>query len=326
MTHADYRTTNRVWLLLLLTLTLLTGGCASLENTSVTREGMIDVPGGRVWYQVVGANRPGVPLLVLHGGPGVPHDYLEPLSSLSDERPVVFYDQLGCGKSDRPTDQSLWTIDRFEDELDCVRNALHLDQVHILGHSWGSMLAVDYMLDRHPQGVESLTLAGPSLSMSRWVADQRVWLTEMPRVTQQVIQESEAKGDFENDAYQNAIMAFYALHVCRLDPWPDCVMRALSPELMGMDQYVYMCGQSEFTITGTLRTYERVDRLAEIKTPTLFICGQYDEATPGATAFYQRHLPGSEMAVIPDASHLACVEQPQMFDRVLRAFVHKAGR
>lgn len=299
----------------------LSAGCVSTHRPPLVREGWVAVVGGEVWYRIVGADKAGVPLLVLHGGPGVPHDYLEPLEALADQRPVVFYDQLGCGNSDRPTDQSLWTIERYVDELATVRAALKLSRVHILGHSWGSMLAVDYMLQRRPDGVVSLTLAGPALSMERWIADQRVWLLELSRQAQDAIRKAEATGAFETPEYKSAVSAFYALHVCRVDPWPDFVQRALSPEKMGQQVNLHMCGPSEFSITGTLKNYERVDRLKEIKTPTLFICGRYDEATPAATDYYHRNMPGSRFVVIEDASHLSWSEQPAAFNRVVGDFL-----
>lgn len=303
---------------------VLAAGCATTHRAPLVREGRVAVDGGKVWYKIVGADKPGIPLLVLHGGPGVPHDYLQPLEALADQRPVVFYDQLGCGNSDRPSDKSLWTIEHYVDELAKVRAALHLSRVHILGQSWGTMLAVDYMLRRHPEGVVSLTLANPALSMERWVADQRVWLLELPKPMQAAVRQAEASGNFDSPEYQAAIEAFYAEHVCRLNPWPDYVQGALSPEKMGQDVYLHMCGPSEFTITGTLKDYERVDRLKEIKTPTLFICGRYDEATPAATEYYHRNMPGSQFAVIEDASHLAFVEQPDRFNCIVRRFLKRS--
>jgi proline-specific peptidase len=113
-------------------------------------EGHVEVPGGRVWYRIIGADRPGVPVLCLHGGPGMPHDYLEPLADLATSRPVIFYDQLGCGRSDRPADDSLWTTDRFVEELAVVRAALGLGRHHLFGNSWGGWLALQYTLDRGP--------------------------------------------------------------------------------------------------------------------------------------------------------------------------------
>ncbi len=316
---------SRDFLLLMLApfVTALVSGCATPGHPAI-QEGRIATDGGQIWFRTVGAEKRGVPLLVLHGGPGVPHDYLQPLESLANERPVVFYDQLGCGNSDRTTDKSRWTMEHYIDELDAVRDALKLDRVHIFGHSWGTMLAVDYMLNRRPSGVVSLTMAGPALSMERWVADQRVWLSELPKETQTTIRTSEAAGDFDSATYQAAIAAFYHEHVCRLDPWPDYVQRALSPGKMGQEVYVYMCGPSEFTITGTLRDYERVDRLGDIHTPTLFVCGRYDEATPAATEFYHRNMPGSQLAVIENASHLAFAERPVEYTRVLRRFLRQA--
>src|SRR5215470_13623320 len=101
------------------------------------REGFVAVEGGRVWYRIVGSGG-GIPLITLHGGPGAPHDYLEPLAALGDERPVIFYDQLGCGKSDRPTNPKLWRVERFVKELAQLRAALKIDRAHLLGQSWGS--------------------------------------------------------------------------------------------------------------------------------------------------------------------------------------------
>lgn len=133
------------------------------------REGYVDVDGGRIWYRIVGSGTR-TPLLLLHGGPGSPSYYLDPLDKLADERPVIFYDQLGSGKSDHPANPALWRTERFVDELPRLRAALSLNEVHILGHSWGSMLAVDYMLTR-PSGVRSLVLASPCLSVTRWLSD-----------------------------------------------------------------------------------------------------------------------------------------------------------
>ncbi len=133
------------------------------------KEGYVDVPGGRVWYEIVGEGN-GTPLVTLHGGPGSTHFGMEPLRALADERPVVFYDQLGCGGSDRPDDLSLWRTERFVEELDLLRRSLMLDRVHILGHSWGTMLAMDYYL-AHSDGIVSLVMSSPFFSIERWVAD-----------------------------------------------------------------------------------------------------------------------------------------------------------
>lgn len=292
------------------------------SDTNDSNEGYTGVTGGLVWHRTVGAGKAGVPLLVLHGGPGASCDYLEPIEALSDERPVVFYDQLGGGRSDRPTDTSLWTLARFADELAQVRRALGLERVHIVGQSWGSMLAVEYMLTKRPKGVVSLVLSGPCLNVPRFVADQRAWLRKFGPGTEKVITRCEAAGDFGSAEYRAAMQTYYERHVCRLDPWPDCMIRTF--DLMGHAVYEHMWGPSEFTVTGTLRDYDRTERLAEIRVPTLFTCGRYDEATPATTAYYQSRLPGSEMVVLEDASHEHHVEKPAEYIRVVRGFLRRA--
>jgi proline-specific peptidase len=158
------------------------------------QEGYLDVPGGRVWYRCVGEQKNDrAPLLCLHGGPGFTHYYLEPLESLADRRQVVFYDQLGCGRSERPDDPSLWTVDRFVEEVAQVRAALSLGRLHLFGSSWGGMLAMQYVLDRQPD-LESLTLCGSPASMIRWVADCEELLAAEPPETRKVIREHEHAG------------------------------------------------------------------------------------------------------------------------------------
>ncbi|WP_321504215.1 proline iminopeptidase-family hydrolase [uncultured Methanoregula sp.] len=287
--------------------------------TGKIRKGTIPVTGGKVWYRIFGPDRPGTPLLVLHGGPGIPHDYLLPISGLADERPVIFYDQLGCGNSDTVADESLLTVERFVEELVQVREALGLDTLHILGQSWGSMLAVEYMLRKRPSGVQRLVLSGPCLSASRWNADQRQYVGELPKKTRDTILRHEADGDFESPEFQDAMMEYYRLHICRMDPWPDCMMRSM--ERFAVPVYRYMWGPSEFTCTGTLGSFDCTDRLREITIPVLFTCGRYDEATPAATAWYREMLPGSQMAVFEDASHAHHLEKEDEFLAAVRTFL-----
>lgn len=291
------------------------------SRDSAEREGYIQGPGGRTWYRVAGAGAPGIPLLALHGGPGAPHDYLEPLEVLSDERPVIFYDQLGCGNSGRPEGTSFFTVEYFVEELGRVREALGLTRVHILGHSWGAMLAVEYMLTAHPAGVKSLVLSGPCLSTARFVADQRRYLSEFPEDIRKVIEEAEASGDFSGAPYQEAITAYYRRHVCRLDPWPECMER--TTEKLGHAVYNYMWGPSEFTMTGTLKDFDRTVDLVRIKTPVLFTAGEFDEATPDTVRDYAAMLPGSEVIIFEDASHMHHLEKPEEYLKTVREFLHR---
>ncbi len=280
-------------------------------------EGFIEVPGGRVWYEIAGSGS-AIPLLLLHGGPGAPGRYLEPLRGLADERPVVFYDQLGCGKSDRPDDKSLWTVERFVRELQVVRDALGLDEVHLLGHSWGTMLAVEYMLTK-PEGVKSLVLASPALSIPRWLEDTNRLKSELPAEIQAAIDRHEAAGTTDSEEYQAATMEFYRRHLCRSDPWPVELEETFAN--LGWDVYSTMWGPSEFHATGSLASFDVTGRLGEVAAPTLFTAGRYDEATPETTAWYQSLVPGSSLEIFEDSAHMTMLEEPQRYLEVLRGFL-----
>lgn len=290
-----------------------------MQRRSPAPEGLIDVPGGRVFYRIIGQDAPGTPLLVVHGGPGLPHDYLVPLEALANARPVIFYDQLGCGRSDRSGDLSLFALPRFVEELDAVRRALGLSRVALLGQSFGALLSVEYLLRRGQAGVERLVLSGPCLSADRFAADQRAHLTAMPQTVQDAVAAAEAAGDYNSNAYQAAVDAFYAKHVCRLDPWPTCLTRAI--EGMGLPCYLHMWGPSEFTLTGTLAGYDATPELGAITVPTLFTCGRYDEAMPETTADFAARIPGARLVVIEDASHSHHLEQPARYLEAVEAFL-----
>ena len=281
-----------------------------------TEEGYIEVPGGKVWYRAVGDEADAIPLLCLHGGPGFTHYYLEALESLADRRRVIFYDQLGCGRSDRPGDLTLWNVDRFVEELARVRSALNLDRLHLFGSSWGGMLAMQYVLDRRPE-LESLILCGSPASMIRWVSDCEELLAAQTPEARRVIREHEAAGFTGCPEYQAAILGFYREHVCRLDPWPAWS----APSPAGDDVYNTMNGPSEFTVTGTLKTWDIMDRLPEIAVRTLLVGGRYDECIPGHLEEMHRRIAGSRLVIIEDASHLCFAEQPERFNEVINSFM-----
>ena len=196
--------------------------------------------------------------------------------------------------------------------------------MHLHGQSWGTMLAVDFILTKGPKGVVSLILSGPCLSSSRFASDHKVHLSELPDTLQRIVNESEASGYFVSKEYQDAMMVYYKIHVCRLDPWPDCLNRTL--EKLGHEVYEQMWGPSEFTVTGTLKGYERVDLLKKISIPTLFTCGRYDEATPSTTEYYHSMLPGSEIVIFEDASHEHHLEKTDEYFEVVRGFIDKTEK
>jgi proline iminopeptidase len=263
-------------------------------------EGYVDVPGGQVWYRIAGSGR-ATPLLVLHGGP-------------------VFYDQLGAGHSVAPADTTLWRVDRFVRELAQVREALGLEEVHILGHSWGSMLAVDYMLTQ-PTGVRSLVLASPALSVPRWVRDADSLKTTLPDSLQAIISHHEASGTTDSPEYQGAVIEFYRQFFARRRPWSADIDSAVAQ--FNTDVYGYMWGPSEFAATGTLKDYDRTDRLRELGLPVLFTAGRYDEATPSTVAFFQSQVPGAELAILEASAHLTMQDEPEEYVRIIRDFLRR---
>jgi len=286
------------------------------------REGFVAVPGGRVWFKVVGSGT-GTPLLVLHGGPGATSHYLDRLGQLGDERPVIFYDQLGCGRSDRPSDTNLWRVERFVEEVAAVRRALGLKRVHLFGHSWGTMLATDYLLTR-PRGVRSVTLASPCLSAPRYVRDVAELRAQLPSGIQDALQRHEAAGTTASAEYQGAVTVFMQRHFCRLEPWP----RELNDSLFGLGQEVYnfMNGPNEFHLTGTLKNYDRTARLGELRLPALYTAGRFDGCTPQAAAWYQRLTLNARLEVFEQSAHLPMLEETERYLAVLRRFLREFVR
>ena len=298
-------------------------GTAVQKDHGQIQEGRIQVEGGKIWYRIIGKDKPGVPLLTVHGGPGASHDYLEPLEALADERPVIFYDQLDCGNSDKPDREELWTLERYTDEIHQLRLALKMEKMYILGQSWGAALAFEYAM-KHKNHTAGLILSGPLLSTARWEADQRVWMTGLSPVHQTAIREAETSGDFSSAAYQDAMMEYYRRHVCRLDPWPECL--TCSMDKLNFKLYRYMWGPSEFTVAGSLKHYDRVKQLKDLAVPLLFTCGSYDEASPETLRDYRKQNLCSELHVFEGASHEHHLEKPDEYASVIREFLARADR
>lgn len=200
-------------------------------NTDVQiREGEINFRGHQTWYRIVGRNeQPAkLPLLCLHGGPGAPHDHLEPLEVMAATgRSVILYDQLGCGHSDQPHNPTLWTVELYVAEFQAIRQALGLERVHVLGQSWVGMLGMEYALTQ-PEGLESLIVADSPASMEQWVSEANRLREALPDEVQQTLLDHETAGTTSDPDYQEAMLEFYRCHVYRLDPWPDCVNRAFA--------------------------------------------------------------------------------------------------
>ncbi|MDF7801183.1 proline iminopeptidase-family hydrolase [Pontiellaceae bacterium B1224] len=287
-------------------------------------EGKIPLKNGhRVWYRRVG-DGDGIPLLVLHGGPGAGHDYLEPLENLAEDRPVVFYDQLGCGKSDQPNDRSLWRMERFLSELDEVREALGLNEVHLFGHSSGGMMTIDYMLSK-PGGVASLILADSCASMPQLEQELKRLKSRLPREIIATLDRFEARGDFQNPKYREAVASFYKRHVCRLSSMPDCLRRT-TENLKGNPVYETMNGPNELTITGNLKDWDRSDQLGRISVPTLILVGRHDELTPACSDTIHQGIAGSKLVVFEKSSHIPHIEEGAAYLSTVSAFLSQVDK
>ena len=280
-------------------------------------EGYVAVPGGRVWFKVVGAGS-GTPLLLLHGGPGASSHYLEPLSVLGNERLVFFYDQLGCGRSDRPSNTNLWRVERFVEELKAVRQALGLRRLHILGHSWGAMLAAEYMFTR-PRGVESLVLGSGAFNMARAVRDVNQLVAELPPDVREKLHRNITNHTADSAEYQEAEAVYSRRHMLRTEPAP--------PDLLDMDKdfghevHQTMSGNGLLEVTGVLKDFDCTPRLHELRLPVLFTAGQYDDSTPAQNAWYQGFVPGARLEIIENAGHLTTLDNPKRSAEVVRKFL-----
>ncbi len=282
--------------------------------------GYVTVPGGRFFYEVSGTGH-GTPLLVIHGGPGGTSCGFAPLKALGDDRPVIRYDQLGTGRSDHPTDTTLWRLPRFVTEVTALRKALHLDRVIVLGHSWGGTVAAEYALTTKDTGLKATVLVSPLLSTPMWIADAQALERTMPKPLQAAIARHEADQTYDAPEYLAATDSFYARFLARRQP------RVRPPECAGVKGndtvYRYMWGPTEFTATGTLKSYDRSREIAKLHGPVLFMTGEYDEARPVTLKTFVDKVKGAQFVVVPNAGHAIWNDNPEFAIPKLRAFLRE---
>ncbi|MEQ1690327.1 MAG: proline iminopeptidase-family hydrolase [Gemmatimonas sp.] len=279
-------------------------------------EATLAVDGGNIWYKVSGSGT-ATPAILLHGGPGYGSFYLKPMEGLSDDRPVVRYDQLGNGKSDRLTDTTKMNIAHFVAELEALRAKLGYEQVHIVGHSWGTILGYEYY-KAHPTHVASLTLMSAALNIPSWEANAKALLKKLPDSLQRAIANAEKTGKFEGPEYEaanNEFMSRYVVRHIRQADW-DSTMKTV-----GMEQYMYFQGPTEFTIIGTLKRYDASKELKNITVPTFFTVGEFDEANPATIRKQAATVPGAKVAVIDTAAHLTMWDNEPLTLQVVRDFL-----
>jgi L-proline amide hydrolase len=288
-------------------------------------EDMLRWDAGSTWYRVVGAlDADAAPLVLLHGGPGAAHDYLEPLAALGDigGRACVFYDQLGCGRSQHMPDapRDFWSVDLFCRELDALLAHLGIaDRHHMLGQSWGGMLAMEHAV-RRPPGLRSLVVANSPASMRLWVQEANRLRELLPAEVQEALLRHEAAGTTDSNEYRDAMMRFYQRHLCRI-PFPEPLQRSFQQLEDEPTVYHTMNGPSEFHVIGTLADWDITPRLHQVQAPALVISGEYDEATPAVVEPLVAALPDVRWELMHGASHSTHLEQPERFVKTVAPFL-----
>ena len=287
------------------------------------REGYVDFRGYRTWFRFVGTlNSPVTPLLALHGGPGSTHNYFAPLEGLATERPVVLYDQIGCGKSDRPQDIE-WSVDVFCDEVAAVREHLGLERIHLLGTSWGGMLAQEHILSG-ADGVVSLILSSTLADLELWNQEQLKLKAKLPPEVIDVLDRHERAGTYDDPEYEEAMQVYMGRHFYRgRKPRPE--LDAMAKQ-KARDVYRAMQGPNEWTTTGALKGWSTRDRLGEIAVPTLVVRGRYDMCTDPIAAELVNGIGGAEEVVLEQSSHTPVLEETDRYLEVVGDFTREADR
>jgi proline iminopeptidase len=280
------------------------------------REGYASVLGFDLFYRQFGDPTKG-DVLGLHGGPGATHDYLLPLADLASHGyRVTLYDQLGCGRSQVPKDPALFVPEHYVEEVEEFRREMNLGRPHLIGSSWGGLLAIAYAL-KYQRNMSTLTTVGGLHSVPLTVREMQRMKKKLPAGVQKALVKYETLGEYENPEYADAVMVYYKKHLCRLDPWPAEVSYSL--EHISKPVYGTMNGPNEFTIIGNIRYWDVTSRLRTIRVPALILGGRYDEVSPVVARELHRHIRGSELTIFPKSSHLAFWEERSAFmKRVVR--------
>ncbi|HWA33123.1 MAG TPA: proline iminopeptidase-family hydrolase [Cyclobacteriaceae bacterium] len=291
----------------------------SCQTELKPHEGFVQVRGGKIWYKVIG-DGPGIPLIVMHGGPGGKScGSIKAFEDFSKDRPVIFFDQLESGKSDHPNDTALWKVPYFVEQVEYLRKHLGLKKFHLLGGSWGASIAVEYMVTQNTDPVASVIFVGPLIGTPQWMEDSKVRISQLSKPVQDTINKYEALRNYTAPAYLAATDSFYAkflVHSGVRKPNPDCDGIESNRAI-----YQYMWGPTEFKATGTLRSFNRVPDLNKITKPILFMGGEFDEVLPETLYKYQQIVPAAKVVVIPNAGHASLYDNPEVYLKSLGVFL-----
>ena len=287
----------------------------------------VETPRGsfRVWTKRIG-NSPTMKVLLLHGGPGFSHEYLEAFDSYFPGASIeyYYYDQLGSAYSDKPEDPELWELPRFVEEVEQVRQALGLDasNFYLYGQSWGGMLAIEYAL-KHQANLKGLVISNMMSSIPAY--NEYAHKVLMPAMDQDVLKEIlalEAAGDYANPRYEELLTgSFYVEHVLRLPPeqWPDPVLRSFGN--YNHEIYVSLQGPSEMGASGRLANWDRSGDLGQIKVPTLVIGATHDTMDPKHMEWMAGQMANGRFLLCPDGSHLALYDDQKVYFDGLIKFI-----
>ena len=273
----------------------------------------------KLWYGKIG-NGIKPPVLVLHGGPGGNHHNLAAFQALSDERTVIFYDQLGCGNSDAPNNNSLWIAERYFNEVEVVRNGLGLKNYHLIGHSWGTTLATAFAY-KHPEGIQSLSLNSPIVSFPHYLQYVSVKLKALlPKNTAEIIDTYEFKGEGDKKQYEKAVMEHVKRFVVRTWPLPEPMKRLIAAKNHQLHK-VMVGSASELNVFGNLAKVDVSEYLKSLSLPILLTCGEYDLCTPEFTQWHHSLVPHAEMYIIDKSAHMTPIDNPASLLAIQRQFI-----
>tara|TARA_Y100000741_G_scaffold365030_1_gene358515 strand:- start:9754 stop:10629 length:876 start_codon:yes stop_codon:yes gene_type:complete len=259
-------------------------------------------------------------IFLLNGGPGLPCNYLrDPHLDLAKKGYRIFtYDQLGCGKSSKPSDLSLWNIERYVEEVEFVRKQFDLGEIILLGHSWGGWLGIEYAI-KYQNNINKLILENTCGDMPHMIRELDRLRGNLGSETVKMMMKHEAEGTLDHEEYQAAITILNYRHVCRLDIWPQSIYDSLDD--WNMDVYGTMQGPNEFLYTGNLKNWNRIEEMKNINISSLVTVGMHDELTPSCAMKMHDALPDSKLKVFKNSSHMPFYEEPQNYFTVLEDFL-----
>ena len=289
------------------------------EDRSISSEGYKQILGYRLYYKSFGNPSSEETVLCLHGGPGSSHVYILPLKDLADHGfRVIFFDQLGCGKSEFPKNLSLYSIERGIEEVESIRKSLGLGSINLLGHSFGGLLAIAYAL-KYQRNLKSLITTGGFASVPLLMEETEKLRNRLPSKIRATLSKYEESGDYQNPEYLKAVMTFYRRHLCRLATWPD----ELLYDIDHTNQLIYstMSGPNDLICTGGIKYWDRTQDLKGIRVPTLVTGGKYDESSPVVAKSIHDGIKGSELVIFEKSSHLPMWEERSRYIEVLAKFL-----